>query len=82
MDEPELRRAKVRELMTSGALPRVLPAAERIAPGQIPRATQIVIGTYPPARCLVCEELAPQMSYTYLGGKVVRLHAACDALWQ
>jgi hypothetical protein len=68
--------------MTSGVLPRVLPGAEKIAPGQISRAAQIFIGTESQERCLVCEELGPHVPYTYPGGKVVRLHAACDAVWQ
>lgn len=81
MNDAELH-AKIRGLMASGALPRVLPAAERIPPGQSSRVTQIVVGTQPNEHCLVCEESGPQVSYTYPGGKVVRLHAACDALWQ
>lgn len=56
MTEPALR-AKIRELMTSGALPSVLPAAERIGPGQGPRVTQSVVGQSPHERCMVCEEL-------------------------
>jgi hypothetical protein len=68
--------------MTSGALPRVLPAAEQIGPGQGSQVTHIVVGQQPKKRCLICEELRPQVSDTYQGGKVVRLHAACDALWR
>jgi hypothetical protein len=75
-------RARIRELIASGVLPRVLPAAEKIEPGQASRVTEIAVGTYPHERCLVCEELGPQVSYTYSGGKLVRLHVACDTLWK
>jgi hypothetical protein len=79
--ESELR-AKTRALIDSGALPPMLPAFEHIAPGQPPRVTKMVVGTQAGEHCLVCEELGPQVSYTYPGGKIVRLHAACDAMWQ
>jgi len=81
MNQAELR-AKIRALMTSGGLPRVLPAAEKIVPGQGPRVTRIVVGQPPQERCLACEDPGPQVSYAYTAGKVVRLHAACEALWQ
>jgi hypothetical protein len=81
MDQDELR-ARIRELIATGVLPGVLPAAQKIEPGQTPRVTQIAVGTYPHERCLVCEELGPQVSYTYADEKLVRLHVACDALWK
>jgi len=81
MMEPELR-AKTRALMASGALPPMLPAFEKIEPGQDPSVTKIEVATQAQEHCLVCHELGPQVSYTYQAGKVVRLHAACDALWQ
>lgn len=67
MDHSQLR-ANVRQLMASGALPSMLPAAEKIAPGQGSRVTQIVVATQPRERCLACDELGPQVSYTYPGG--------------
>jgi len=36
-----------------------------------------------PSPCTACEEPDPQVSYTFAGGSViVRLHAACEAIWQ
>ncbi len=81
MTDADLR-TKIRELMASGALPRALPLPERVVPGQALRVTQIVIGTQPHERCLVCKALSPHVSYTYPGGKIVRLHAACNAIWR
>jgi len=40
-------RAKIRALIACGVLPRVMPAAERIIPGQGRRVTQIVVGHQP-----------------------------------
>ena len=31
---------------------------------------------------MVCAEPEPTVSYFWAGGIVVRLHAACDALWK
>jgi hypothetical protein len=31
---------------------------------------------------LICGEADPMIAYTYADGKVIRLHAACDALWR
>jgi len=32
--------------------------------------------------CAICGELGPQVALFYPVGLVVRLHAACEALWQ
>lgn len=75
MDHSELR-VRIRLLMASGELPR--PPI----PCQLPRLTRIIIGEVGRASCLICDEPGPDVSYTYADRKVVRLHAACDALWQ
>ncbi len=51
-------------------------------PGQTIRLTRIVIGRVTQGTCLISGELDPMVTYMYSGGKVVRLHAACDTLWQ
>jgi hypothetical protein len=66
MMEPELR-AKTRALMASGALPPMLPAFEKIEPGQGPSVTKIEIATQAQEHCLVCHELGPQVSYNVPG---------------
>jgi len=32
--------------------------------------------------CDICGELAPHVQHFYVGGIVVRVHTACDALWE
>jgi hypothetical protein len=75
-------RAKIRELSASGALPPGLPQVGKTIPGQTIRLTRIVIGRVAQGTCLICGELDPMVTYMYSGGKVLRLHAACDTLWQ
>jgi hypothetical protein len=69
-------RAKIRALITPGVLPDGRPTIMSTAQGQI------VTGRESLERSLICEEPGPGVSYTYPGGRVIRLHAACDALWQ
>ena len=80
MDHSELR-TRIRLLMASGELPPGGSLADKILPGQVVRVTRVVIGRSMWEPCLICGEADPVVSYTYAGRKVVRLHAACDALW-
>ena len=67
--------AKIRTLMASGALPsepRVISGTGDVGAVKNPL----------PAACSVCDERDPQITLFYTAGPVVRLHAACDALWQ
>ena len=32
--------------------------------------------------CTICAEVGRQVSYVYSAGLVVRVHAACDAVWK
>ena len=74
MDNNELR-ARIRQLIASGDLPPLPgPAAVRV--------TRVVIGRPTPDPCLICGEADPTLSYWYVKGKVLRIHAACDALWR
>lgn len=82
MTDAQLR-ARIRELLQSGELPRALPAAQQITPGHpTRRIAQIQVGRVAEAPCFVCGEPSPMVTYSYPAGRVVRLHAACDALWQ
>ena len=74
MTELELR-AKIRGLMASGALPSEPPRfAQRWAGDEKSRL---------PGPCSVCGEVDPQIYLFYdAGGRWVRLHAACNALWE
>jgi hypothetical protein len=81
MDQIELH-VRTRLLMASGELPPGPPLADKILPAQVARLTRIVIGRVTRGPCLICDEPAPTVSYTYADRKVIRLHAACDAVWQ
>ena len=81
MDHIELR-ARIRFLMASGELPPGPPLADKILPAQVARLTRIVIGQVTRGPCLICDEPGPNVSYTYADRKIIRLHVACDALWQ
>ncbi len=81
MDKRELR-TRIRLLMASGELPPGGSLAAKILPGQVVRVTRVVIGRSMWGPCLICGEADPLVSYTYANRKVVRLHAACDALWR
>jgi hypothetical protein len=81
MDEAELR-SRIRQLINTGELPPTPPLADTSLPGQTVRVIRIVIGRSTPYPCLICGEADPMVAYTYTDGKVVRLHAACSALWE
>jgi hypothetical protein len=81
MDHSELR-VWIRLLMASGELPPGPPLIDEILPSRAVRVTRIVIGRVRRSPCLIGGEPGPNFSYTYADRKVIRLHAACDALWQ
>ena len=83
MQPDRMLRAKIRDLMASGILPRVqsdgslVDEAGRSVPGDRH------VG--PPdlsAACIVCEDPGPQVSYQAPLGLVLHLHGTCDTLWQ
>ena len=82
MDNIELR-ARIRQLIASGDLPPLPSLANGSLSGPAAaRATPVVIGRPTPDPCLICGEADPTLSYWYVKGKVLRIHAACDALWR
>ncbi len=76
MTAAELR-AKIRELMASGALPSEPPVVASRGTGDLGAVKNPL-----PGPCSVCGERESQLTLFYVGGRVVRLHAACNALWQ
>jgi hypothetical protein len=81
MDHDELR-ARIRQLMASGHLPPVLTLPDVILPGRAVRVRRVVIGRSTLDPCRICGEPDPMVSDIYTDRRVVRLHAACDALWR
>ena len=83
MTDAQLR-ARVRELMAAGVLPREPAPIQRPVPPAPtgPKPHMFVGDSLLDQPCTICGELAPQAQLFYAGGIVVRVHAACDALWQ
>jgi hypothetical protein len=80
VDHHELR-AKIRHLIASGDLPTISPLASGSLSAP-PGIRRISIERSLPDPCLICGEANPTVAYTYGNGRVVLLHAACDALWR
>ena len=80
MDHTELR-ARIRRLIASGDLPTV-PPLESGTFSEPAGIRRIIIERSLPDPCLICGEANPTVAYTYAKGRVVCLHAACDALWR
>jgi hypothetical protein len=83
MQSDWMLRAKIRDLMVSGLLPRVQSDGSLIndAGRSVPGQRQVG----PPdlsAACIVCEEPGPQVTYQGPLGLVLHLHSKCDTLWQ
>jgi hypothetical protein len=74
MTQTELR-ARIRTLMASGALPSEPPVIS--GTGDVGAVKNPL-----PGSCSVCGERDPQITLFHTAGLVVRLHAACEALWQ
>jgi hypothetical protein len=83
MQSDRMLRAKIRDLMASGILPRVqsdgslvdesgraVPGWRHVGPADLS------------ASCIVCEDPGPQVSYQAPHGLVLHLHGKCDTLWQ
>ena len=81
MDHSELR-VRIRLLMASGELPPGPPLSGKIIPSQVGRLTRIIIGRGTRGPCLICDKPDANVFYKYADQKVIRLHSACDALWQ
>lgn len=81
MREAELR-SRIRELLSSGRLPRQPPAAAQVDPGRAGATVPgIRVGVQAAEHCVVCGEAQPMVSYTYPDGRVSRMHSACDNVW-
>ena len=75
-------RGKIRELIASGALPHETPLMDRPSDKLTNRRIRSLIGGPLREPCTICGDAGPQISYFYVAGQVVLVHAACDALWK
>jgi hypothetical protein len=74
-------RAKIRDLMAAGVLPSEPAPIQRPVP-PTPMGPNFVRGCLLDQPCDICGGLAPEVQHFYVGGIVVRVHAACDELWK
>ena len=83
MTAPDIH-AKIRELIASGVLPNEPAPITREVPPPMPgkRSARTRIGGSHQEPGTICGEPGPQVQYFYIAGKVVSLHAACDAVWK
>ena len=65
--------------MASGELPSEAPSIERRGADESARFTLQDPALEP---CAICSEPHTHIALFFTGGLMVRLHAACDALWQ
>ena len=83
MTDAELR-VRIRDLMANGSLPGEPTPIERVVPpppgGRRPH--MFVSASLVKEPGTMCAEVGPQVSYVYSAGLVVRVHAACDAVWK
>ena len=75
-------RAKIRELMASGTLPSSPPVIERAGRASEGERGRMTVDSPRPEPCTICDEAGPTISYFWPGGLMIRVHAACDALWK
>jgi hypothetical protein len=80
MQEAELR-ARIRDLLSWGRLPRQHPAAATMDPKRVAASPSIRVGLQAQEHCVICREAQPMVSYTYPDGRIIRLHSACDNVW-
>lgn len=84
MQSDRMLRAKVRDLMASGLLPRVQSDGSFVDDdtGRSSSGLRQIGSPYLSAACNVCEEAGPEVTYQAPCGLIVHLHRTCDALWQ
>jgi len=74
-------RQHARRLLDSGAARGEWLALVRSEPGVGPLVPTTVIAPQPDALCRLYDDYGPRVAYHEPGGQVLRLHAACQAIW-
>jgi len=75
-------RAKIRELITFGALVPVRSDGSLVSESGRLVSGQRDVGTVSSAICIVCGEPGPPGVLPLSGGLTVHLHTFCDVVWQ
>ena len=74
-------RLHARRLLDGGDALGEWLALVRSAPGVGPLVPTTVIAPEPDALCSLCDDYGTRVAYHQPGGQVLRLHAACQAIW-
>ncbi len=72
-------RARIREKLKAGTLPRDLTIVRRVK-GEVIREPHLIVGVVRGYPCAGCGELDPQMTY-WIGDAGIRFHAECQRIW-
>ncbi len=80
MTQDEIR-ARVRERLKAGTLPRNLPPATRLQPGGgVVQQPHIQVGLVKGRPCSACDADGPYMTYKY-PDREIRFHQECQRIW-
>jgi hypothetical protein len=74
-------RQRARQLLEGADARGEWLALFRSEPGVAPLVPATVIATAPDALCSLCDDYGQGVAYHQPGGRVRRLHAACQAIW-
>lgn len=81
MNRDEIR-AKIKERLKTGALPRYSPPLTRIGGGEAQAPTPaITIGPAPGRPCSACDRVGADIKYSY-PDRDIAFHQECDTIWQ
>jgi hypothetical protein len=82
MPTEHILRAKIRDLMASGMLPRVQADGSLVDVSGLAVAGERHVGPADRSACTVCGDSNPRVSYQAPHDVVLHLHVKCDMLWQ
>ena len=72
-------RARIREKLKAGTLPRDLTLVRRVK-GEVIREPHLIVGVVRGYPCAGCDELDPQLTYL-MGDVALRFHRECEQIW-
>ena len=77
---PEQIRAKIRERLKAGTLPRNPPPATKLVPGGVVQQPHIQVGLVKGRPCSACDVDGPYVTYKY-SDREIRFHQECQRIW-
>ena len=79
MKQDEIR-AKIREQLKAGTLPRHPPPMTRLEAGGVIQEPPILVGLVKGQPCSVCDADGPDVTYKY-ADREIRFHSECERIW-